>query len=203
MCAVCAYEVGDKSEHLLTWVCPVKLTILVLGVAVEWRVPRVAQLSHTDLHWWVVPVIQFPSTNRANNMLKFKNSPKKRALRSAQSSAWFRTLFAGCRRSLRASPTLAPARTPVLAVRCQGVQVSAASGALLVGVPWHSKRASWGHFQPAMATLVVPQQATNLISAMIPANIQGAVNPGQRQWSRLRFDRIALYAGKATPWLDH
>src|SRR5215208_3105595 len=35
MSARCPHEVSDKSEIFLTWRCPVKLTILVLGVTIE------------------------------------------------------------------------------------------------------------------------------------------------------------------------
>ena len=31
----CPYDISDKSEQFLTWLCPVKLTILVLGKTVE------------------------------------------------------------------------------------------------------------------------------------------------------------------------
>ncbi len=57
-------------------------------------------------------------------------------------------------------------------------------------------------FNAAMATEAVLHWAGRLISAVIPANINGSVNPGQRQRPGLGFDRISLRAGKAAPWLD-
>src|SRR5690242_1235255 len=40
------------------------------------------------------------------------------------------------------------------------------------------------------------------VSVVIPANIYGSGNPGQRQRSCFRFDRLALCVGKRLPWQD-
>jgi hypothetical protein len=49
---------------------------------------------------------------------------------------------------------------------------------------------------------LVLHQAASPLSAVIPANVHGSVDPGQGERIRFRLDRIALCARQLMPWLD-